>query len=83
MQADFKRFLRALFDEGTHDGEIHARLARFSSARIKGLQPRIAAEKKMVQAKSLVIQGSSRGAVTSTLAAVSFRKFRIHRAHTS
>jgi hypothetical protein len=44
---------------------------------------RVATEEKMVQAKSLLIQGSSRGAVTSSLAAVSFAKFCIHRVHTS
>ena len=83
MQADFESLLRTLFDEGAHGGEIHALFAGFLAARVNSLQLRITAEKKMVQAKSLVIQGSSRGAVTSTLAAVSFRKFRIHRAHTS
>jgi hypothetical protein len=83
VQTDFESFLRALFDEGTHSGEIHTLFARFLAARVNGFQLRVAAEKKMVQAKILLIQGSSRGAVTSTLAAVSFRKFRIHRAHTS
>jgi len=83
MQADFESPLRALFDEGAHGGQIHTLIAGFLAARIDGLQLGITAEKKMVQAKSLVIQGSSRGAVTSALTAVSFRKFCIHRAHTS
>ena len=83
MQTNLEGLLRALFDEGAHGGEIHALFARFLAAWINGLQLRVATEKKMVQAKSLLIQGSSRGTVTSTLAAVSFRKFRIHRADTS
>jgi len=83
MQADLEGLLRAFFDEGPHGGQIDALFAGFLAARINGLQLRITAEKKMVQAKSLVIEGSSRGAVTSALAAVSFRKFRIRRAHTS
>ena len=83
MQADLESFLRAFFDEGAHGSEIHTLFAGFLAAGVNGLQLRVAAEKKMVQAKSLVIQGSSRGAVTSILAAVSFRKFRNHRAHTS
>lgn len=83
MQADLEGLLRALFDEGAHGGEIHALFAGFLAARINVLQLRVAPEQKMVQAKILAIQGSSRGAVTSILAAVSFRKVRIHRAHTS
>ena len=36
----------------------------------------------MAQAKSLLIQGSNRGAAASTLAATSFGKYRIHLAQT-
>ena len=73
----------AFLDEGAHGSEVYALFAGFLAARIHGLQLRVAAKEEMIQAKSLLIQGNSRGAVTSTLAAVSFRKLRIHWTHTS
>jgi len=83
VQTDFESFLRTLFDESAHGGEVHALFVGFLTARIQSLQLRVTAEKKMVQAKSLVIERSSCGARTSTLATVAFRKFPIHRTHTS
>ena len=83
LEADFESLMGAFLDEGAHGSEVYALFAGFLAARIHGLQLRVAAKEEMIQAKSLLIQGNSRGAVTSTLAAVSFRNLRIHWAQTS
>src|SRR5437016_12311924 len=78
MKADLQGFLGAFLDERAHGSQVDAIFARLLTARVNGLEPRVTAEEKMIQAKSVLIQRSSRGAVTSTFASVTFRKFPIH-----
>lgn len=78
MEADVQRLARALFDKSAHGGGVHGLCAESAAPRIQAFEPLIAAQQEVVQAKILLIQGSSRGARTRIHAAVSFSMFRIH-----
>jgi len=83
LQTDFQGATRAFLNEGAHGGEIDALFARFFAAGVNRFQPCVTAKEEMIQAKRLLIEGSSRGAITTAHSAVSFFKLRIHRTDTS
>jgi hypothetical protein len=72
MEADVESFAGALLDEGAHGGRVESFRAEPAAARIQALQFVVAAQKKVIQAKILVIQLSNRGARTRSHTAVSF-----------
>lgn len=72
MEADVESLARALFDEGTHGGSVGGFRAEPAAARVQAFQLVVAAQQKVIQAKSLVIQLSNRGARTRSHTAVSF-----------
>src|SRR5690348_8460675 len=78
LQANVQRFARAFLDERAHRRQCDRIFADFLPARIHTFQFAVATREKMIQTKSLLIQGSNRGAVASTLAAVSFPHVCIH-----
>jgi hypothetical protein len=78
VKADVQRFPRALLDERAHGGGIQGFRTEPAAARIQTFEPFIAPQKKVVQAKILVIQGSNRSARTRIHNAVSFSIFRVH-----
>jgi len=77
--AKARRGARAFLNKGAHGGQIGALFAGFFAARVECLQLGVTAHKKMLQAKSLLIEGSSRGARASSLAAIPFCELPIHR----
>jgi hypothetical protein len=83
MEADVERLPGALFDEGSHGGRLEGFRAGAATPGIQVLKPFIAAQKEVVQAKSLMFQRSNRGARTRIHNAVSFSMIGIHstRAH--
>jgi hypothetical protein len=78
VQADVERFSRALLDERAHGGRVQGLCAELAAAGIQALEPLVAPQQKVVQAKILVIQSSNRGARTRIHAAASFSMFRVH-----
>jgi len=78
LQADVERLSRAFFDEGAHGDEVDRFCANLAPPRIKALKLFITTQQEMVQAESLAIQCSNRGAATRTHPAVSFLKHRSH-----
>jgi len=78
LQADVERLSRTFFDEGAHGDEVDRFSAELAPPRVKTLKLFITAQQEMVQAESLAIQCSNRGAATRTHPAVSFLKHRNH-----
>src|SRR5438132_1118464 len=77
MQADVEGFSRAFLDESAHGGYVDGFGAELAAPRIKAFELFVTARQEVVQAESLVIQGSNRGPATRTHPAVSIRKHRI------
>jgi hypothetical protein len=78
VEADVERLSRAFLDEGAHGDEVDGFRAELAPPRIKALKLLITTQQEMVQAESLAIQCSNRGAATRTHPAVSFLKHRNH-----
>ena len=78
LQADVEGFSRAFLDEGAHGRQVDGFGGELAAAGIKALEPFITAQQEVVQAESLAIQCSNRGAATRTHAAVTCPKHRIH-----
>ncbi len=78
LQTDIKGFSGAFLDESSHGSQVQRFFGRLAASGIHGIKLFIASLQKVVQAKSLLIQGSNRGAATSILAAAPSQQFRVH-----
>src|SRR5204862_5566883 len=66
LTADVERLSRTLFDEGAHGDEVDRFGAELAPARVKARKLFITTQQERLQADSLAIQCSNRGAATRT-----------------